>query len=452
MSEIKHLFIGGKMNKDLDERIVPLEEYIDALNVQVNTSDNSDAGALQNISGNQQISLLSGISIKTIGSLRDTENNSIYWFVVSDGKSIIVEYNEDTDIVSPVLVDTNNILNFSEEYLITGANIIDGLLFFTDNQTEPKKINIKKFKEGSNGFNTHTVIYGRDFVESDITVIKPKPNNAPKLTLSDTIGGDAVESSAFFNFSKTVNEVVGPVEVGDSFVINILNSNRDWEIGDVLIFEEEEDLPTEESSDEAIIIKGVITAYSGGASVTIEVVTSSDNFNTQSTQYSIVKEQPDALFELKFPRFGYRWKYEDGEYSVFSPFSEIAFIPGELEFNAKNGYNEGMVNTVRKIDLYSFDTPPDNVEEVEILYKESNNNNVYTVESVKKEELSTYNITSEIIYKIVENNQLLRAWDNVPRKSKAQEITSNRLMYANYLQGYNVENEPNIIPKILSKK
>lgn len=451
MSEIKHLFIGGKMNKDLDERIVPLEEYIDALNVQVNTSDNSDAGALQNISGNQQISLLSGISIKTIGSLRDTENNSIYWFVVSDGKSIIVEYNEDTDIVSPVLVDTNNILNFSEEYLITGANIIDGLLFFTDNQTEPKKINIKKFKEGSNGFNTHTVIYGRDFVESDITVIKPKPNNAPKLTLSDTIGGDAVESSAFFNFSKTVNEVVGPVEVGDSFVINILNSNRDWEIGDVLIFEEEEDLPTEESSDEAIIIKGVITAYSGGASVTIEVVTSSDNFNTQSTQYSIVKEQPDALFELKFPRFGYRWKYEDGEYSVFSPFSEIAFIPGELEFNAKNGYNEGMVNTVRKIDLYSFDTPPDNVEEVEILYKESNNNNVYTVESVKKEELSTYNITSEIIYKIVENNQLLRAWDNVPRKSKAQEITSNRLMYANYLQGYNVENEPNIIPKILSK-
>ena len=37
----------------------------------------------------------------------------------------------------------SSILNFSPDRLITGINIIDGMLFFVDNATEPKKINIK---------------------------------------------------------------------------------------------------------------------------------------------------------------------------------------------------------------------------------------------------------------------------------------------------------------------
>ena len=35
-------------------------------------------------------------------------------------------------------------------------------------------------------------------------------------------------------------------------------------------------------------------------------------------------------------------------------------------------------------------------------------------------------------------NQLLRPWDNVPRAAKAQEIVGNRIVYANYLQNYNL--------------
>ena len=31
--------------------------------------------------------------------------------------------------------------------------------------------------------------------------------------------------------------------------------------------------------------------------------------------------------EKKFPKFAYRYKYKDGEYSVFGPWSEIAFLP-----------------------------------------------------------------------------------------------------------------------------
>ena len=33
---------------------------------------------------------------------------------------------------------------------------------------------------------------------------------------------------------------------------------------------------------------------------------------------------------------------------------------------------------------------------------------------------------------------MLRPWDNVPRMALGQEITANRLIYANYLQNYNL--------------
>ena len=53
MAEIKNLFVGGKMNKDLDERVVPKGEYRDAQNVLINDSEDSDVGALENIRGNK---------------------------------------------------------------------------------------------------------------------------------------------------------------------------------------------------------------------------------------------------------------------------------------------------------------------------------------------------------------------------------------------------------------
>ena len=49
MPEIKNTFLKGKMNKDLDERLVPNGEYIDAVNVQVSTSEESEVGTAQNI-------------------------------------------------------------------------------------------------------------------------------------------------------------------------------------------------------------------------------------------------------------------------------------------------------------------------------------------------------------------------------------------------------------------
>ena len=38
MAEIKNTFTQGKMNKDLDERLLPVGQYRHAMNIQVDTS------------------------------------------------------------------------------------------------------------------------------------------------------------------------------------------------------------------------------------------------------------------------------------------------------------------------------------------------------------------------------------------------------------------------------
>jgi len=55
MPELKNTFSGGKMEKDLDERIVPSGQYREALNISVSTSEGSDVGAAQNILGNIKV-------------------------------------------------------------------------------------------------------------------------------------------------------------------------------------------------------------------------------------------------------------------------------------------------------------------------------------------------------------------------------------------------------------
>ena len=55
MPENKNSFIKSKMNKDLDERLLPNNEYRDAFNVAVSRSEGSDVGALESILGNTKV-------------------------------------------------------------------------------------------------------------------------------------------------------------------------------------------------------------------------------------------------------------------------------------------------------------------------------------------------------------------------------------------------------------
>ena len=72
MPEIKNTFLAGKMNKSLDDRLVPEGEYRDALNIQVTKSEGADVGVIQNIKGNTNTSNLQlAAGYKVIGSCFD---------------------------------------------------------------------------------------------------------------------------------------------------------------------------------------------------------------------------------------------------------------------------------------------------------------------------------------------------------------------------------------------
>jgi hypothetical protein len=81
-------------------------------------------------------------------------------------------------------------LNFDHDNLITGINIIDDLLFCTDNENEPKVVNIQRCLAGTDSlgfdatklFNINLSINNpRKIIPSDINVIKRKPTK--KLTI-----------------------------------------------------------------------------------------------------------------------------------------------------------------------------------------------------------------------------------------------------------------------------
>ena len=204
MPELKNTFTQGKMNKDLDERLIPNGQYRDAMNVQVSTSEGSDVGTVQNILGNLQVDQgIVGSNFRCIGSVAEEKTNTIYWFVTSSNVDAILEYEKDK-IAKLVFVDTkagtaDAVLNFTNK-IITGINIVDDMLFFTDDLNEPKKINIPRCKQGTQDINTHTkLVVNGDIVQEDdgtgtmvdvditedhITVIKKRPSKAPYYTIN----------------------------------------------------------------------------------------------------------------------------------------------------------------------------------------------------------------------------------------------------------------------------
>jgi len=458
MAKLQHTFIQGKMNKDLDERLVPNGQYRDAQNIQVSTSEGSDVGAVENILGNTKKNLRStgpdvfwqdnfGLQNPVcIGVIKDSQNEKIYWFLNSADSSTdaIVEYDQTTGIVAPILVDVNGVLNFNKLNLITGVNILEGLLFFTDDISEPKVINISAFKAGSTDFVTQTNIYGAPFVLENVTVIVKSPNiQATVLAEPSLVGGNAtgitpVETSSLLNFN-TGTPTFKPVAPGT--VYNSVNFSA------AILFDSTVEVSlTAQAVNESNIIENyeVICSLSNiipsGLSGDLTVISTSSNVPNKSISWSILLIESDPIFRNDFPRFSYRWRYSNGEYSTYAPFTKAAFVPNKFQYLSSNGFNEGMDNVTRKITLSNFQSPGSGVENIDILYKSTISNNIYVLQTIDLSAgaLNTFVITDELLGNVVESSQLLRPWDNVPKKAKSQEVIGNRIVYGNYLQNYNV--------------
>tara|TARA_R100000353_G_scaffold26588_2_gene22520 strand:- start:12005 stop:19081 length:7077 start_codon:yes stop_codon:yes gene_type:complete len=329
--------------------------------------------------------------------------------------------------------------------------------------------------------------------EEHITVIRKAPTVAPSLILNETDRGEGNATSyttdSFF-VSPDSQAITSTVSVGDIRVFTDTSfESTIYRVNDILLFTsiytdatidfEEEigidckfisylDADQQQVTQATNTIKVEIIGFSGSG-----VEQSLDNLTADVNQWEITLKQKDPLFELKLGRFSCRYKYEDGEYSSFGPFSDIAFLPGFFNYQARNGYNVGMKNNVREIilkDFIPFKTIPLDVCGVDILYKPTNSANCFVVKSIERGvdaewELFTPNstnptqklsgqlsITSEAIHTVLSEDQVLRTWDNVPRYAQAQEITANRLLYGNYVQGYDIQLPVSITQEVVSER
>jgi len=410
MAEVKNAFIASKMNKDLDARLVPSGEYRNAINAQISRSEGADVGALENVLGNQLkvdfsllVSLPSG-TLKTIGTYVDEINNFIYVFLTNHtgstysttAKNYIFRY----DVLSgnSVKLVEGAFLNFSTQNKIYGINVLEDFLFFTDNRNQPRKIN--------------TVIaagYGNPYSSEDtISVAKINPYQPiqlyQKITSSIASGFTSPSTNQAVNSYQTTMQNVSDEKLPDGS-----NNNPYYDanfVGDT------------------------------------------------------------ELLDDKFIRFSYRFKFKDGEYSLLAPFTQVAFIPKQdgyfLYDNSDNvnDMNDALQSTVvqfmeNKVDKIQLIIPmPLNevgaslttgtiggsldIDEIDIIYKESGNLSIQLVDTITSDQLTgnstfyNYSYNSTKPWKTLPPSELTRVYDKVPVKALAQEVTSNRIVYGNY--------------------
>jgi hypothetical protein len=462
MAEVKNAFIQSKMNKDLDDRLLPSGQYRHAINAQVSKSEGPDVGALENVLGNALVVDLTNSveNVSSIGYLSDEFSNIIYVFLTDNSSSSYIPsgpgsnhyiYKYDVGNNSLTKLVEGAFLNFSKLNPIFGVNLLEDLLFWTDNRNQPRKINVKN----SLGYYTK---------EEHVSVAKYYPYKAIDLyseselvlgeyesTMKDVVskslpnGGSAtcfgVNNLSTFSINN-LSIPVYPNEPLDGFTIGYVGVSGNIET-----------------------LNATVVSYSAPNITLSSVVNIPLIGNATELVFNInpyyESEYPgdDSFLEDKFVRFSYRFKFDDGEYSLLAPFTQVCFIPKQDGYFLNTTLNDGdekqaiestivefMENKVNKINL-QIPLPCNGVnllseyhiKEIDIIYKESDGLALQVVESVPVDTITTnvelfeYIYTSQKPYKTLPSNETTRVYDKVPIKALAQEIISNRVVYGNYL-------------------
>jgi len=159
MPLVKNNFLKGKMNKDVDPRLVGEGEYLDARNVSILNSTTGNSGSVENVHGNVELSDfgLTDRHLEIIGKYADEANDRIFAFVTNYSDSSVDKLSNFAPVKSKHYIcvydlknNTNsilvggNFLNFSKTHEILSVNLLEDFLFFTDNRNQPRKINVKK--------------------------------------------------------------------------------------------------------------------------------------------------------------------------------------------------------------------------------------------------------------------------------------------------------------------
>ena len=450
--EIKNTFLKSKMNKDLDDRILPNGEYRDARNISVGRSEDNDVGALENIIGNDLVVGTDiGNGFTVIGVHANNATDQVFVFLTdytdpnplqptdapSTSNHYIYIYNNSIGTYTSLV--NGEFLNFSTTNRIISINLLENLLFWTDNRNQPRKINIGTFAAVSGQRTTDAQYYTQ---EHQISVAKYSPYKAIQLYISTV-----VESS-----TNTLGYVGVPgdqVAALTPFIGGTVVSSENLIKGDG--FHK---------------ITGI--GLQAGTTTRVSVEPPFSSVPTADTYFTFIKStmtnknddadwpgDPDFL-EDKFARFSYRFKYDDNEYSLMAPFTQIAYIPkqngyfinGDEDAAYQSTIVDFMENQVQNIGLV-IPLPTNanrivrdyKISELEILFRESDQVAIRVLESITAGEISsasgtdnffTYDYQSRKPYKTLPEAQTVRVYDKVPVRAFSQETSGNRIIYGNY--------------------
>ena len=455
------------MNKDLDARLLPSGEYRDAINISVSQSEGGDVGAVENVKGNELKASIepSVANLGVIGYLMDEQKNYIYIFstdqdagltttVPIDANCFIHRYDANTSVNPLTKLVEGSFLNFSKQSFISGVNLLEDLLFFTDNRNQPRVINVES---ASLARKNNSFYYTR---EENIAVAKLAPLktisilslNEENVSSVDVVLSEFTISNPLLAtiykgdfVSKDPNKIGIVVDFNSTTgVVTVDNAIFTLTAGDVVVFSRSSMINrTQEYLDD----------YNGNPDPTA----SNPNYDSEWDG------DPDFITD-KFIRFAYRYKFSNNEYSIISPFTATMFIPKQFGYfvgqDEERTYKSSIVafmeNFAQEMVLnipFPSQNPADDykISEVDIIYKESDGLTLKVlstlqVNSILPSQLNgddnyfSFSYESKKPYKTLPEDDLVRVYDRVPIKAKAQEVVGNRVVYANYTDKNNFPN------------
>ncbi len=482
MAESRNTFTDSRMNQDLDARLIQPGTYRTATNIGISRSEGDNVGSLENVLGNFKVSDF-GVTeenIRVIGCISDVVTNYIIVFLTNytdnsvdnlsnfanaESKHYIALYNTNT-LQSSILV-SGNWLNFSTTHMITGVNMVESLLFWTDNRNQPRKINVETALNNSSyyynedhisvakyyPFEPISLIYSTITSYSINSYLDPTSGQrADYVNRPDAWAAVGVNGAATSGQGLTFNVVA--TDVYDNPSSLSINTPGDGYVDGEVVWLEGS------LASNPVAITLAVQKTAGMQDVVSEKLPDATNNNPY---YDSTYDGDPEFMKDKFIRFAYRFKFDDEEYSLISPFTQECFVPiqdgyfkGEDEVktyqSSENYVMENKINNVRisipsPIDfvtqqniLFNDINDKFKVKAIDIIYKQSNESVLRVAHTIYPEDWLNnnsqaflYNYRSSKPFKTLRESELLRVYDQVPVRALSQEIAANRVVYGNFI-------------------
>jgi hypothetical protein len=281
-----------------------------------------------------------------------------------------------------------------------------------------------------------------------------------KLLINSGIGSATVsEMGSAYNNGDTVSATARAVSITASYTVATAASGT---IGAVTINSPGEGYTNGD------VLNLAPTGTGSAATVTLSV-------ESTSTMKDVVSENlpdnasPNPFYNANWPgdkeflkerfiRFAYRFKFDDGEYSLISPFTQECFVPEQdgyfVEDDEDKTYKstevDFMKNKINDIRLV-FNKPAESlnwgsavtdlkIDSIDIIYKDSSSTLLKLLDTINSSDFSsstlskfTYDYQSSKPYKTLPVRDLLRVYDQTPVRALSQETIGNRLVFGNFV-------------------